>query len=209
MSGWSGTREVAGQPRRHDSVFGLINEYRLVAQPIRMGSAAPTGSHPNDLIPLGTAQPFRDIQLRSPGSVEMPSSRLGEERVLPSKHQDGAVKPPGRSASASATALVTGVGHRIGVGAAVAERLAQDGFDVAFTCWAPYDERMPWGSDQSTVDQLTAGISGAGARCVTVAVDLEDPASVPTLVMSGHGRNGEVPRSMDEARNIVAGQDHH
>jgi hypothetical protein len=47
-----------------------------------MGFAAPTGSHSNDLIPLETAQPFRDIQLRSPGSVEMPSSRLGEERQL-------------------------------------------------------------------------------------------------------------------------------
>lgn len=39
-------------------------------------------------------------------------------------------------------ALVTGVGRSIGIGAAVAARLADDGFAVATTWWSPYDERM-------------------------------------------------------------------
>ena len=37
-----------------------------------------------------------------------------------------------------------------GIGAAVAERLAIDGWDVAITYYAAYDERMPWGSTRAT-----------------------------------------------------------
>lgn len=49
-------------------------------------------------------------------------------------------------------ALVTGVGRRIGIGAAISEALLDAGWTVATTGWRVYDERMPWGSD----DQISA-----------------------------------------------------
>lgn len=42
-------------------------------------------------------------------------------------------------------ALVTGVGRTVGIGAGVARRLAESGWNVAFTYWTAYDERMTWG----------------------------------------------------------------
>lgn len=74
-------------------------------------------------------------------------------------------------------ALVTGVGRRIGIGAAVTERLANDGFDVGFTYWTPYDDRMPWGPDEDAPEELTARLDDAGARSLAVEADLEVAAA--------------------------------
>lgn len=78
-------------------------------------------------------------------------------------------------------ALVTGVGRRAGIGAAIACRLAEDGFDVAITSWAPYDDRMPWGHRPSDVDEISDSIQQAGARTLTVAADLSEVASAERI----------------------------
>ncbi len=89
-------------------------------------------------------------------------------------------------------ALVTGVGRRDGIGFAVAQRLARDGFDVGFNFWTPYDERMDYGTDVGTADELTTRITEIGRRAVSVEADLEIPDSTSSLFDSVETKLGPV-----------------
>jgi 3-oxoacyl-[acyl-carrier protein] reductase len=74
-------------------------------------------------------------------------------------------------------ALVTGVGRTVGLGAAIAMRLAEDGWDVATTHWTPYDDRMPWGRHEDDPATVAAGLAQRGARTLAVQADLSDARS--------------------------------
>lgn len=78
-------------------------------------------------------------------------------------------------------ALVTGVGRRIGIGAAIVERLAATGWDVGFTYWRPYDGRMPWGADAETHDAIRQRLDELGRRGHAVEADLADVAAPATI----------------------------
>jgi 3-oxoacyl-[acyl-carrier protein] reductase len=71
--------------------------------------------------------------------------------------------------------LISGVGRRVGIGAAIAKKLAAEGWDLALTYWTPYDARMPWGEQPGDISLLKDETTSLGARVVCISKDLEQP----------------------------------
>src|ERR1700748_3933355 len=74
-------------------------------------------------------------------------------------------------------ALVTGVGRTVGIGAGIAARLAASGWDIAFTYWTAYDERMPWGTEAGAAGAIERSLREHGAEVTAVEANLADASS--------------------------------
>jgi len=79
-------------------------------------------------------------------------------------------------------ALVTGVGRRIAIGAAIARRLAGDGAAVVVHSWVPHDAEQPWDADPDGPGAVVDAIRAAGGRAEHVSADLGDPAAPARVV---------------------------
>lgn len=99
-------------------------------------------------------------------------------------------KPP--SGVTRPVALVTGVGRSVGIGAGIANRLAEAGWDVAFTYWTPYDARMAWGVEAGAADAIAADLEGRGAAAVGVEADLADPSAPARVFDEAERRLGGI-----------------
>lgn len=88
-------------------------------------------------------------------------------------------------------AVVTGVGRRRSIGAALAVGLARDGWDLALSYWQPYDDRV--GLDRGSDDPAAVAdeCRALGARVVLVPGDLSDPAA-PAELLRAAGALGPV-----------------
>lgn len=85
-----------------------------------------------------------------------------------------------RSPALPRTALLTGVGRRRGIGAAIARGLAEDGCDLALSFHGEYDRRVL--GEDADVELLAEELRGLGRRVVLLPGDLADPAVPERLV---------------------------
>jgi 3-oxoacyl-[acyl-carrier protein] reductase len=107
-----------------------------------------------------------------------------------SQHRDDLGRDP--SASSRPVALVTGVGRTVGIGAGIARQLAASGWDIAFTYWTAYDERMSWGVEQGATGAIDKALAEKGAATVAIEADLADTAAPGRIFDEAERRLGGV-----------------
>ena len=73
--------------------------------------------------------------------------------------------------------LVTGTSRLRGLGAEIARRLAEDGWDVGLTWWLPGDAGTPWVGEADEPRRLIEALRQAGANVAWHEADLADPES--------------------------------
>lgn len=79
-------------------------------------------------------------------------------------------------------ALVTGVSRRIGIGFAIARRLAEQGADLFVHSWAPFDAETPWGADPGGTEVILRELRATGRRVEHLAADFRE-VDAPARVM--------------------------
>src|SRR5215475_11336987 len=97
-----------------------------------------------------------------------------------------------RSQPGRPVALVTGVGRTVGIGAGIAAQLAASGWDIAFTYWHAYDDRMPWGRRSDDTAAITASLRQHHAATVAIEADLATTTAPAEIFDTAQRELGDV-----------------
>jgi 3-oxoacyl-[acyl-carrier protein] reductase len=87
-------------------------------------------------------------------------------------------------------ALVTGVGRRAGIGAAICREIAKNGGDVFFTYWHPYDKETHSDHSENEPGAIAAELSQWGVRVGSVEMDLSVSDSAEKLFQAVENKLG-------------------
>ncbi|MBA2326521.1 MAG: SDR family oxidoreductase [Actinobacteria bacterium] len=85
-------------------------------------------------------------------------------------------------------ALVTGVSRRIGIGAAIARRLADLGADLFLCGWSAHDAAQPWRADPDGIEAMEADFLDPAAPAEVMAAAVASLGHVDVLV-ANHARS--------------------
>lgn len=96
--------------------------------------------------------------------------------------------PAAQRAESRGTVLVTGVGRARGIGAALARRLAAEGWDLALGFHAAYDDRLDLERGARDPQDVAEACHAAGVRVELLPADLADPAVPEQLVRAANTR---------------------
>jgi 3-oxoacyl-[acyl-carrier protein] reductase len=78
-------------------------------------------------------------------------------------------------------ALVTGVGRKSGIGAAICREIAENGGDIFFTYWQPYDKETYSENSENDPATIAAELTQFGARVGSAEINLSAPDSAEEL----------------------------
>ena len=101
-------------------------------------------------------------------------------------------------------ALVTGVGRRAGIGAAIARELARAGAKVFVSFLRRYDEAQSWGGDAAMPEALLQELR-SHAEADGCELDLSDPTAPAALFAAARRRFGRVDILVNNAAHWEAG----
>src|SRR5215510_11130932 len=88
--------------------------------------------------------------------------------------------------------LVTGTSRLRGLGAEIARRLAEEGWDVGLTWWLPGDAGTPWVGEPDEPRRLIESLQTAGANVAWHEADLADPGSPARIFDAVEGVLGTI-----------------